>query len=363
MRIVRRIPGGRHVDGDDVPVSVELHVEGRIPGAGLVLAERIARLGERETPLRRREGRLRGRYVLQGVPRGRYPIEEARILIEDPFALASSEQPLAGGDAVLVYPKLVPLDTLFSETGSRTMEGRRLLLRRPSGFDLHSVREYEQGESLRRVHWPSTAKRGQLMVKELEDAPRDEIVVLLDADAAGLVGTPPDSTFEVAVRAAGSMLRLHVDRARRVALVVNSASRMTQRVQAAESDWHRALELLAGVEPDGHTPLGSVLADEVGPAARAIELAVVTSRLSGGLVDRMLQRSLSRHGTSVVYVDPRSFAAGAQPEAPLDAEAAAHVHRLDRGGVPVAVVRRGDDLQVRLTGRRIAVPEGEAAVV
>ena len=90
---------------------------------------------------------------------------------------------LAAGGALLVYPRLVPLERLFSESGAHAQDGRRLLLRRPSGFDLHSVREYEQGESLRKVHWRTTARRGQLMVKELEDAPRDEIAVLLDADA------------------------------------------------------------------------------------------------------------------------------------------------------------------------------------
>ena len=50
----------------------------------------------------------------------------------------------------LVYPRLVALDRLFSESGAHAQDGRRLLLRRPSGFDLHSVREYEQGESLGR---------------------------------------------------------------------------------------------------------------------------------------------------------------------------------------------------------------------
>ena len=50
-----------------------------------------------------------------------------------------------------------------------------------------SVREYERGESLRKVHWPTTARRGQLMVKELEDSPRDEIAVVLDADDGALL--------------------------------------------------------------------------------------------------------------------------------------------------------------------------------
>src|SRR5207237_839309 len=83
---------------------------------------------------------------------------------------------------------VVELERLFSEAGRFARDGSRLLLRRPAGFDLHSVREYEQGESLRKVHWRSTAKRGQLMVKELEDSPRDEVAVVLDADPAAVVG-------------------------------------------------------------------------------------------------------------------------------------------------------------------------------
>src|SRR4029078_2546936 len=108
-------------------------------------------------------------------------------VIEDPFGLERVEQPLDAPGALLVYPRMVELDRLFSEGGTRGQDGRGLLLRRPSGFDLHSVREYEHGDSLRKVHWRSTARRAQLMVKELEDAPRDEGALLLDADPHAVV--------------------------------------------------------------------------------------------------------------------------------------------------------------------------------
>src|SRR6266496_4536858 len=85
----------------------------------------------------------------------------------------------------------------------------------PICFDLHSVREYQQGESLRMVHWRSTAKRGQLMVRELEDSPRDEVAVVLDADPVAVVG----ESFELQVRAAGSLLLAHARRGRRSVLV------------------------------------------------------------------------------------------------------------------------------------------------
>jgi uncharacterized protein (DUF58 family) len=349
---VRRLLGrGERLAGDDVAVQIQVDSEGPAPSGAMVLRERIARLGERETPLVRRHGRLRGRYVLRRVPRGRYPIEEAEIVIEDPFGLERVSVELPAAASILVYPRLVDVDRLFSDAGARTPEGRRLLLRRPSGFDLHSVREYEEGESLRRVHWPSTAKRGRLMVKELEDSPRDETAVLLDADAGAVVGEAPDTSFELAVRAAGSILRAHASRGRRASLLVNGARPLYQRVHSFDGDWHRALEILAAVEADGHAPVANLLADEAGPAARAVELTVVTSALSPRLAERLAHRALANHGASLVYVESASFGAGGEGQ--VRPESAAQLLRLQRAGVPVVVLHRGDDLAARLGAQEL----------
>lgn len=355
MTLRRTIGRGEHVDGDDVPVSIELKVEGRLPATSLLLRERIARIGELATVLERRRGRLRGGYTLRAVPRGRYPIESAHVVIEDPFGLEQVDVELPRRESLLVYPKLADVDQLFSDTGHRTPGGRRLLLRRPTGFELHSVREHNRGESLRRVHWPQTARRGHLMVKELEDAPRDETAVLLDADAAIVVGSPPNSTFELAVRAAGSILRAHAKRGRRSSLVVNTQTPVYQRIHSFEGDWHLALEVLASVEPDGHIPAAHLLTDESGPASRAVELTLVTSVLAPKLVERLVQRAFAHRPATVVFVDPRSFVEG--PAAP-DHDATAQLLRLDRAGIVVAILRRGDDLAEKLSARR-----PEAAVV
>jgi uncharacterized protein (DUF58 family) len=360
MQLRRRLGKGERLAGDDVTVQVEVDEDGLVPSGALVLRERIAKLGERETPLVRRHGRLRGRYTLRRVPRGRYPVEQAEIVIEDPFGLERISVELPTGASILVYPRLVDIDRLFSESGARTPEGRRLLMRRPTGFDLHSVREYEQGESLRRVHWPSTAKRGQLMVKELEDSPRDETAVLLDADRSVVIGEPTDSSFELAVRAAGSILKSHASRGRRAALLVNGARPTYQRVHSFDGEWHRALGILAAVEADGHVPAANMLADEAGPAARAVELTIVTSALSPRLVERLAHRAMAHHGASLVYIDASTFAAGAPTgaEQRLPPEAAALILRLQRAGVPVVVLRRGDDLAGRLGASELKAAVG-----
>jgi uncharacterized protein (DUF58 family) len=328
-----------HVEGDDVPVIIELESSAQVAPAAATLVERIGRLGEQRQPLRRYGRRLSARYVLERLPRGRYAFEAVRIEIADPFGLERVSVPLPAPGALLVYPRLVRLERLFSETGAHSHDGRRLLLRRQTGFELHGVREYAQGESLRRVHWRSTARRGQLMVKELEDAPRDEIAVLLDADAAAVVG----ESFDVQVRAAGSILDSYVRRSRRAVLVVNSERRDVQQVHSVAADWRRALELLAAAEPTGRSTVARLLAEHDGPAARALELAVVTARLEPALVDRLVQRAAGHRRVSLVYVDAASFNGAQRRPEPL-------LLRLHAAGIPVATVRAGDDLAAALEG-------------
>ncbi len=337
-RAGRRLVGvGALLEGEDVWVTLEARPEARVPLPSVSVTEQIARIGQRVTPLDRAGASYRGTYVLERVPRGRYAFEEARATIEDPFGLASAEVDLGAGGSLLVYPRLVTLDRLFSESGAHAQDGRRLLLRRPSGFDLHSVREYEQGESLRKVHWRTTARRGQLMVKELEDAPRDEIAVLLDADASAVAG----ESFDVQVRAAGSILRTHAAHGRRAVLAVNSARQPRVHVSSLDGEWLAALAVLAEAEADGARPVVELLTRESGPASRAVETVVVTARMSGALATKLIQRALAGQGVSVVWVDAPSFAGRPTHVEP-------ELLRLQAAGVAVAVVRSGESLAAAL---------------
>jgi uncharacterized protein (DUF58 family) len=340
MRLQRELGADERLEGEDVDVELRLEHKATLPPASLAVVESVSGLGERRTQLHANVGR----YTLRRLRRGRYVFAEARAVLEDAFGLQRAEIPLSAPSTLLVYPRLVELDRLFSEGGTYAQDGRRLLLRRPSGFDLHSVREYEQGESLRKVHWRSTAKRGELMVKELEDSPRDEVAVLLDAERRDGGGAGAEG-FDLQVRAAGSLLLAQARRGRRALLVLNGAQRATQRVHSYETDWRQAYDLLAAAEADGRTPAAALLGDEGSSVARALELTVVTSALSPHLTERLLQRTMSQRRAALVFVDPSSFGTNgaASPHRPL-------LLRLQAAGVPVAILRRGDDLAAKLGG-------------
>jgi uncharacterized protein (DUF58 family) len=333
----------RATEGERVRLGVSVTRDSRVPVASILVRATLGRLGPLECRLRGRGRTATESLDLGRLPRGRYTISDTDVVLGDHLGLESVEVPVrAAGDALVVYPRLVELDSLFSDAGRLVGDGRRLLLRRPTGFEFHSVREYAQGESLRRVHWPTTARRGQLMVKELEDRPRDAVAVVLDCDPAGCAGTPPDASFDAAVRAAGSVLRAYVSRGRRGILVTTGAAAGVQPVSSLDGDFTGALGVLAAAEADAEHPIGRWLRGAQTPALQATELVVVTANLDGSAAEAILAAA-ERRLSSVIWIDAPSFAGRPTRAAPGPL-------RLAAAGIPVAAVRKGDDLAAALGG-------------
>ena len=333
-------------EGDRVRLEIVATRVSRVPVGAAVVRGRLGRLGPFECRLRGHGRRAVGELSLGRLPRGHFPVAETRLVLGDLLGLESvSLAADSTGGSLVVYPRLVELEALFSDAGRLGGNGRRLLLRRPAGFDFHSVREYTQGESLRRVHWPTTARRGQLMVKELEDAPRDTVAVLLDGDPAGVAGEPPDSSFDAAVRAAGSVLRAYAARGRKAMLVTTGKQASALRVSSLR-DFGAALGVLAAAESDALDGLARWIRHEQAPVAHAGELVVVTANVEAAAVEALLSAA-GRRLVSVVWIDAPSYAG-------RPTRAATGPLRLSAAGIPLAIVRHGEDLAAALD-----VPRGE----
>jgi uncharacterized protein (DUF58 family) len=137
VRLERRTGRLQNLEGDDVRIEYRVERSSRLPSGAAFVRERVGALGLHETQLRGGRGEL----LLASVPRGRYRFEDVSVVLEDPLGLERVVRPAPPGEPLLVAPRIAELDSLFSESGRHGSAGRRLLLRRPSGFDLHSVRE------------------------------------------------------------------------------------------------------------------------------------------------------------------------------------------------------------------------------
>jgi uncharacterized protein (DUF58 family) len=339
------------VEGDRVRVALELSRRSRVPVGSIEVRLSTGRLGPRTCRMRAHGRRTaRGDLDFGRLPRGIFRLSDIQVVFGDLLGLVAVTPEVACDTAtVVVRPRLTALDGLFSDAGRAAGDGRRILLRRSAGFDFHSVRQYEQGESLRRVHWPSSARRGQLMVKELEDTAHDGVVVLLDCDSRCATGVPPDSSFDAAVRVAGSLLQAHASRGRLATLVSTGRARAVAPVRSS-GDLEGAVGQLAGAEPDAVDGLARFLGGDHAWLAGG-ELAVVTASTDPAAFAQILALA-ARRLVSVVWVDAASFVGR-----PTRAEPG--LLRLGAHGVPTAVVRRDDDLAAVLSARRLqAVARG-----
>jgi uncharacterized protein (DUF58 family) len=194
------------------------------------------------------------RYEIQGRARGRYPVGPLRISVQDPFGLTQRTRRYAATDSVLVYP---PIETLppgvvrGRHHGSGSSQQRRLFT---SGDEFYTMREYAEGDDLRQVHWPSTAHRQRLMVRQQEQPWQAQATILLDTRRVAHRGTGPDSTFEKAVSAAASLVVHLTERSYQVRLVTEADARGVR-----AQDREALLERLAEVRPSPLPSLGPAL--------------------------------------------------------------------------------------------------------
>ena len=336
---IERLPSiAPTVEGE--PLRLEVVLRGRPWLASRIdLRDRIGPLGERRVALAR-DGSAH--VVVERAPRGRYALGPGTLLVDDPLGLSRLEVPVPAAGAVLVRPRVPELGLLFSDAGSRGDGGRRQPVRRPSGLEPHGVREYVEGEPLRAVHWPTSARRGQLMVRELEDAPRDSVAVLLDVERSSIAGPPGDSSLDDAVRAAAGLVRAHAARSRGAVLVIGTPAPDIHRVRTLGAEWERALDALAGVEGADGTPLASLVAPR-GVLATVAELVVVTARPEH-VADALVARAAGGRIPALVAVDAPTYA-GRAATGPTTA-----LLRLAAAGAPVAVLRHGVRLEDSLAG-------------
>ncbi|GGF38013.1 membrane protein [Marmoricola endophyticus] len=207
---VRREPTADRVGvGDTVRVAVR--VENGGPGTGVLLLEEHVpdELGGAPrfvVPALGRSEVSRLEYSATPTTRGRHQVGPMTVRRREPFGMVEVQQELSGSTSVLVLPQVVPLPALRL-SGGRFSTGEES----PRSYSIGTVadvvvRDYRRGDDLRRIHWRSTARTGDLMVRNEEQLWQARAVVVLDNRRARHRGNGAGSSLESAVVAAASVV-------------------------------------------------------------------------------------------------------------------------------------------------------------
>jgi uncharacterized protein (DUF58 family) len=209
LSCARRLDPARAEVGGEATVTLRLENVTRLPTGLLLIEDTVPyALGVRPRfVLDRVEARgvREIDYRVRSDLRGRYTIGPLSVRIADPFGLVELARAFTISDTLVVTPQVVALPhvRLSGEwTGGGDSRTRSVAA---AGDDDVAPREYRQGDDLRRVHWRSTARHGELMVRREEQQWQSRGALLLDTRRYAHRGDGPRSSFEVAVSAAASI--------------------------------------------------------------------------------------------------------------------------------------------------------------
>jgi uncharacterized protein (DUF58 family) len=207
-------------------VEVTVRNSSRLPVMWLVAAESLP-AGLPITGLRGRVGPLRGRrsfsfrYTLHGARRGYYQLGPVLLRSGDVFGLAHVERRAAIGDAITVFPRIVPIThaRLPSRRPAGQVRARQRVLEDPT--QVIGVRPYQHGDGLRRVHWRATAHTGRLQSKLFEVSAQIDNMLVLNLRRSDYPGSPTEAeeTAELAVTTAASLVQHALERRQRIGLL------------------------------------------------------------------------------------------------------------------------------------------------
>ena len=139
-------------------------------------------------------------FVVPTNRRAVIPVGPVSTVQGDPVGILRRTETWSDITEIFVHPKTVPLATMAAGL-IRDLEGQATPQLSPSDVAFHTLREYVAGDDRRHVHWKSSAKIGQLMVRQYVDTRRSHIAVLLSTD---LDEYADDDEFELSVSCAAS---------------------------------------------------------------------------------------------------------------------------------------------------------------
>ncbi len=341
--------GTRGHIGEYLDAQVQLVNHTRMPKSWLEISEDtdLPQPGGRTVALIK--GQLRSfRIATYLSRRGVYRTGRLRVTARDPFGLFRLTRSYLDYQTFTVLPQTVPLpdlDQRFANLPSDSVFSRRTPAITPESS---TVRDYAHGDSLRRIHWPYTARMNRLMVKEFDIGVSAQAWAVLDMERRSHLGEAPDNTEELAVTVAASLVRHWDESATPAGLAANGSESWMLRPDRRPAQLGVLMEALAGLHADGSLPLDRFLQDLRPHLSGFNTLMVITPSRRPEWVSVLVGMRRQGVNVAVCYIDPATFVDG-DAGALTGATGQTTADYLAQHDIPVYMVGQGDDINRQLS--------------
>ncbi len=278
-------------------------------------------------------------YPIRSDVRGRYTLGPLSVRVSDPFGLCELNRAFSSVDELIVTPvvhKLPDIGLGGEWAGGGDTRSRSFAA---AGEDDASTREFRQGDDLRKVHWKSTARTGELMVRREEQPWQSRSTLILDTREGAHRGDGPGSSFEWAVSAAASV-GVHLAQAGYALRYLTDTGEDLAMVSPAATEGV-LLDTLALVQPSRHQSLRGAISRLSGTGEGL--LVAIIGLMSPDEAALLARGGRSTRGSIAILVDAPTWS-GERSRASADAASAANARMLRVAGWRVVVASHGSSL-------------------
>jgi uncharacterized protein (DUF58 family) len=280
--------------------------------------------------------------------RGQYRLGPYQLSAGDPLGLFRTERLLGKEQNVTVFPATVelpffdPLHYLNPGFGPGRWVSPQI------STNVSSIRDYASGDSLRHIHWRTTAHSAKMMVKVYEPERSQNSVkniwLVSDMQSNIQAGVGLNSTEEYNITLIASLARKYIEQAWPVGLISQAEKAYYFPLETGSLHLDNLYSVLAVMQARGTLPLEQMLSNEAGHFDLNSMTVVVTPSCNERLVRVLLQIKKQQGVLVVIFLDPGTFGGEkVMPNIPAT---------LQSNGVQVYVVKSGDNLDMSLDSRK-----------
>lgn len=252
--------------------------------------------------------------------RGKFNVGQVEVTSQDPLGVFHLKRRFLDPVPFIVFPAVEPLPDLDLRFSHLPSDSRTIRPVHQITTDVSSIREYNPGDSFRRIHWPYTAKMNKLMVKEFDLGLSADAWVVVDMQRTSHWSQDDEvnNTEELSVTIAASLISRLADLSMPVGLAANGDNSYIFRPDTSPEHQGRLLEALAEVQATGTTSLERFLYDLRVQMSRFNTLTVITPSTRTEWIPAL--NSIRRQGVNVavVLIDARDFGGTTNPEFLVD---------------------------------------------
>jgi len=298
--------------GDALEEQFTLTNDGFVPATWIEVLDHSTLPGYSATRATGIEGMSKNVWRTSGicVRRGVYELGGTTLRYGDPFGIFTVEIFLQEKSTLVVMPPVVSLPSVQITPGGWMGDGRP----RPNiinqTVNASTVREYVHGDTLKMIHWPTTARRGKFHSRMLDGAPASDWWIVLDVDSKVQAGQDWENTVELGIILAASFADRGLRARHPLGVGLLASGRQTVWLKPQSDERHRLeiLRSLALLEP-GQLPLAELLERANPILGNRVSLIVITPSIKNNWLPSLAHLMWKGISPTVILMDPASFGA------------------------------------------------------